>query len=217
MARIILADDHGLHEAEEVLRAGGVVGFPSDAWYGLAADPWNALAVAEVFRLKRRPADSAISLLAANLGAAADVIAPPVDEHSMQSRSLDGPAAALAARFWPGRLTLVFSVHPGLPLAVSAGTGVVGVRVPASSVATRLARSVGVITATSANLHGEPEAKTAAETAERFPELALVLDGGPTGGGTHSTVVNVTRIPPRIVREGAITRAALQKVVPGIT
>ena len=199
-----------------MLRAGGVVGFPGDAWYGLAADPWNADAVAEVFRLKRRPADAPIAILAANLGAAADVIAPTSDEFSSRARTLDGPAAALAAKFWPGRLTLVVSAHPKLPIALTAGRGVIGIRVSPSAVATRLARSVGVISATSANLHGEPPAHSAAEVAERFPDLGLVIDGGPTTGADPSTIVDVTRTPPRIVREGSIGRAALGKVIPGI-
>ena len=214
--KIVPANDAGLHEAEAVLRAGGVVGFPGDAWYGLAADPWNADAVAEVFRLKQRPADVPISILAANLGAAADIIAPTSDEFSNRARTLDGPAAALAAKFWPGRLTLVVSAHPKLPIALTAGRGVVGVRVSTSSVATRLARSVGVISATSANLHGEEPAHSAQEVADRFPELALVSDGGPTTGADPSTIVDVTRTPPRVVREGSVARAALAKVIPGI-
>ena len=216
VTKILLADDRGLHEAEAVLRAGGVVGFPGDAWYGLAADPWNAAAVGEVYRLKQRPADSPISILAANLGAAADVIAPSSDEFDIHGRTLDGPAAQLAAKFWPGALTLIVSAHPKLPVSVTAGRGVVGVRVSASAVATRLARSVGVITATSANLHGEAPATTAAEVAERFPELALVLDGGTISGGAPSTIVDVTRIPPRLVREGSLSRGALARVIPGI-
>ena len=85
-----------------------------------------------------------------------------------------------------------------------------------SNVATRLARSVGVISATSANLHGEEPAHSAEEVARRFPALALVLDGGPTIGADPSTIVDVTRTPPRIVREGSVARTALAKVIPGI-
>lgn len=213
MAKVVSADDAGVHEAESVLRAGGVIGFPADTWYGLAADPWNAGAVAEIFRLKKRPADAPIAILAANLGAAADVIAPPPDEWSAGGRTLDGPAAALAAKYWPGRLTLVVPAHPKLPIALHAGRGVIGVRVSANPIATRLARAVGVITATSANLHGSPPARTAAEVAERFPSVALVLDGGPVEEGAASTVVDVTRQPPRLTREGAIDRDAIARVV----
>jgi len=216
MARILPADEAGLHEAERVLRDGGVIGFPGDTWYGLAGDPWNADAVAEIFRLKHRGPDAPLSILAANLGAASDVMAPSADEWSTRARTLDGPAAALAAKYWPGRLTLVVSAHPKLPLALTAGTGVVGVRVPANPIAARLARAVGVISATSANAHGMPPARTAGEVATQFPDLALVLDGGPVAEGAPSSVVDVSVSPPRIVRAGAIPRDALEKTIQGI-
>jgi L-threonylcarbamoyladenylate synthase len=132
-----------LAPAVQVIRAHGVVGFPTDTLYGLAADPRSAVALARLMQLKARAADKTVALVAASLDQAREVAV------------IDGHALSLARRFWPGPLTLVVPARPGLADGVRSSTGRVGVRVPAHDVAQALALAFGFpITATSANASG---------------------------------------------------------------
>lgn len=169
---------------------------PTDTLYGLAADPFNRDAVARVFDVKGRSAERALPLIAAD---AAQVAA--------HLGGLTPMARRLADRFWPGPLTLLVPAAPALASNLTAGTGQVGVRVPANAVARAVCAAAGKpITATSANVSG------AAATAN--PDLVertlgamidLLLDTGATRGGAPSTILDVTGDRPRIVRAGAIT------------
>ena len=150
LMRIIVSerspDAAGIERAAAVIRAGGLVAFPTDTLYGLAADPFNADAVARVFAAKGRGAERALPLIAADEA-----------QIARQLGRLPPLAGALAERFWPGPLTLLIAAPPTLAAAVTGGTGRVGVRVPAHDVARALCRaSDSVLTATSANLSGDP-------------------------------------------------------------
>jgi len=183
-----------IERAAEVIRAGGIVAYPTDTLYGLAADPRDPRAVASLFQVKGRPDDRAIPLVAADRLAAT---------HAGRFTPL---THALAERFWPGPLTLLVQADDSLAPAIHGGTRLAGVRVPDSIVARDLARAAGgLITATSANRSGAP-ATADPRMVEDLAEsgLDLLLDAGAAPGGPPSTIVDVTAEPPLLVRAGAV-------------
>jgi L-threonylcarbamoyladenylate synthase len=187
-------DSEVLARAANVLEAGGLVGFPTETFYGLGASALDAGAVGRVFDVKGRPESRPLLVLVED-EAGAERIAE-VGAH----------ARALMTRYWPGPLTLVLHARPVVPVEVTAGTGTVGVRVPAHAVARGLARALGhPVTAPSANPTGAPPPTTAAEVLRYFDgRIALILDAGPTAGGQPSTILDVTLDPPRVLRQGAV-------------
>ncbi len=195
------APDAAVARAAEAIAAGGVVAIPTDTLYGLAADPFDARAVGHLLAAKRRPDGQAIALIASD---EAQVIA--------RLGPLSPLARRLAARFWPGPLTLLVAVPEGLAAAISAGTGRVGVRVPDHRVARALCARCGrPLTATSANRSGEAATADPDAAARAVDEgVDLLLDAGPTPGGPPSTIVDVTADPPRLVRAGAISWDEIQ-------
>jgi L-threonylcarbamoyladenylate synthase len=190
--------------AAAVLRRGGLVAYPTETWYGLGALASDGAAVERVVHAKRRPEEKPLPLLAADLAqveALADL--PPL-------------ARRLAAAFWPGPLTLVVPVRPGVRLhrAITGGSGTVGIRVSSGPVSAALARAAGgALVATSANLSGEPPvAEVAALDPALVARLDLVLDGGTAPGGLPSTVVAVAGDSLTLLRAGAVPAEALTAV-----
>ena len=187
-------------QAAELLRAGGIVAVPTDTVYGIAAAMELPDAIERLFAAKGRPPEKAVAVLLA-------------DAEQAWTLGVPTPAAqALAARFWPGGLTLVLPVRPGvvLPHVLAAGAPTVGVRVPDHEAPRALARLLGPLPTTSANRSGEADARDAVEIAERLGDaIALVLDGGAIRGGPASTVVDCTLEWPSILREGAIPSAEI--------
>jgi L-threonylcarbamoyladenylate synthase len=122
-------------------------------------------------------------------------------------------AAILMKRFWPGPLTIIFPSVQSLPVNLTAGSGTVGIRLPADPILRDILRQVGPLTGTSANRSGEPPARTAAEV-QAFcgEELDLILDGGPTAGGLPSTIVQTVG-PLRLLREGPISRGQIEQTL----
>ena len=189
-------------QALEVLENGGLVAFPTDTVYGLGALAFDAAAVESIYAAKDRPVEKAIPIL---LGGPED----------LDKVSMDVPAMAekLAARFWPGPLTLVFPKHPSLPDVVSA-TATVGVRVPDHPIARTLLRAAGPMAVTSANISGQDSPKTAGDVYRQLDgRIPLILDGGETLGGVSSTVVDCLGIDPVILREGPVTLEEIQSVL----
>lgn len=180
--------------AVRILREGGIVAFPTDTLYGLAVDPRVDAAAARLFRVKRRMEGEALPLIAANL------------DQALAAGEFTAQALRLARAFWPGPLTLVVLARPGLSPRVLAGGTTLGIRVPAHPAARALAGGLGgPITATSANLSGRPPVATAAALDPALAAaLDAVLDAGPAPGGPASTIVDVTREPPRLLRAGAV-------------
>jgi L-threonylcarbamoyladenylate synthase len=180
--------------AADVLRRGGLVAYPTETFYGLGALARDAAALDRLAHAKLRPEGKPLPLLAADVAQVKEVAL------------LEGLASRLAARFWPGPLTLVLPAVPGLDAAITAGAGTVAVRVPGSEVARALARRAGgAIVSTSANLSWEPPPAAAADlSAELVTRIDHVLDGGRTPGGRPSTIVEVAGEALRLVREGVI-------------
>lgn len=188
-------DEAPLVRAASVLAAGGLVVYPTDTLYGLAADPRLDRAVERVFSAKGRVASRALPLIVASLQQAEDEVA-----------RLSEVARRLARHFWPGPLTLVAEARPGLAAALTGEEGSVALRVPDQAVARGLAHALGfAIVSTSANRSGDPAPQTAEEAVEALGErVDLVLDSGPTPGGAPSTIVDARTMPPRLVRAGAV-------------
>jgi L-threonylcarbamoyladenylate synthase len=184
-----------LETAARLLRARALVAFPTETFYGLGANAFDEGAVARVFHAKGRPSDKPLLVL--------------VDSLEMVGRvARDVPALArrLMARYWPGALTLVLRAHADLPDALTAGTGTIAVRLPGHPVARALVSALGgPVTAPSANPHGEASPRTADEVIAGLGDrVDLVLDGGATAGGPASTLLDLTRTPPVVLRAGAI-------------
>ncbi len=193
-------DPQALERAARVLEAGGLVAFPTETFYGIAADTASAQGLDRLARLKSRQADKPFPLILAEAGQLGALV-----------EQVPELAAELMQRHWPGPLTLVMAARAGLHPRLVSAQGGVGVRVSPWACASGLARALGrAITATSANLAGGPPPRRAADLDPRLARaLDLVLDGGPTPGGAPSTVLDVRCHPPLLLRPGpvAITEA----------
>lgn len=194
----LVSDDVEL--AARRLLAGGLVAMPTETVYGLAADATNAAAVARVFEVKGRPVDHPLIV---HLASGDDL-----DAHAVEVPSA---ARVLATACWPGPLTMLLRRGPGVLDVVTGGRPTVGLRVPSHPVAQRLLAAVGTgVAAPSANRFGRVSPTTAQHVADDIghlldPERDLILDGGPSEVGVESTIVDLTRLPPQILRHGAIT------------
>ena len=190
-----------LRSAADILRAGGIVGFPTETYYGLAADPFNPVAVDRLFRIKKRAYSLPILVLVGGSEHLSQLVSdlPPLYRQLMES-------------FWPGPLTLVYPARPEVPGILTGETGTIGFRHSSHATANRLIAAFGgPITATSANKSGRPAAVSAQETACIFAgELDLVLDGGETPGGSGSTLVTICEGRLCCIREGRIPFSAVQ-------
>ena len=193
-----------IETAAQLLRQGEVIVFPTDTLYGVGVDAFNAAAIERLYQVKERTLDKGIPVL---LGDVADLVQVAVGVPPL--------AQQLAARYWPGPLTLIVPRHPNLPANISPGN-TVAVRVPNHPVAQALIRAAGGAVATSsANRSGEPGAQTAeAALAALTGRVAAVLDGGPVQHGISSTILDCTVDPPRLLRQGPIPAGALLPEAP---
>ncbi len=184
-----------LREAAAVLAGGGLVAFPTETFYGLGANAREPEAVRRVFEVKGRPEAKPVLVLVDSIEMAESLV-----------EGIPSQARALMERHWPGPLTLVLRARPSVPAEVTAGTGTVGIRMPAHPVALALVRAAArPVTAPSANPSGEAPPTTAAGVLRAFEgKIEMVLDGGKTAGGPPSTVADATVDPPRILRAGAV-------------
>lgn len=185
-----------LARAIRLLRSGGLVAFPTDTVYGVAAHAWLPEAVERLYVAKQRPRDKAIPLLIAGIE-----VLPQV------ARDVPEAATILARRYWPGALTLVLRRARRVPDAVTSGQETVAVRVPDHPVTQALIAGLGApLAATSANLSGQPAPDTAQGVLDQLgTRVDLILDGGACPGGIASTIVDLTVIPPAILRAGGIS------------
>ena len=201
---IIAAEDpKAIPAALEILKRGGLVAFPTDTVYGVGGDAFNSQAIERIYIAKERSREKAIPIL---LGDGADLgkVSPPPNQ--LVQRLVD--------KFWPGPLTLVLPARSTLPPQLSPYP-TVGVRVPAHGMVRALLRASGPLAATSANISGEKNPRTAQEVLEQLGgRIELILDGGRTPGGGASTVVDCTSAKLKILREGPISLEELTKTRP---
>lgn len=198
--KVLKADSRGIEKASQKILEGGVVAFPTETFYGLGADALELKALRKVFQIKEREENKPLLLLVADRTWLPGLVKkiPPVAEQ-------------LIERFWPGPLTLVFEASPNLPSILTAHTGQIGLRISSHPVAQALVQAVGrAITATSANVTGQPSASLASEVFQTLGKLVdAILDGGKTAGGLGSTVLDVSGVLPKILRQGAVSRTEL--------
>lgn len=204
---LLLATDPGaLTEAALAMQAGGIVGIPTETVYGLGVVP-RVEALAALIAAKQRPDDKGIPLLIDGLDQVESLV------------EVAEPARRLAARYWPGALTLVLPLRRTqlVPAAITGGRDTLGLRIPDHAVPRALARELGPIAVTSANRSGQPPARAPEElVASVGGSLALVLDDGPVRGGVASTVVAVAADGAwEVLREGALSVAAVEAVARG--
>lgn len=194
-ARVCADDVVGRAAAVAVLRDGGLVALPTDTVYGIAVALATPGGIERLFEVKRRPPDKAVMVLLEDAAQAA------------RAGVMTPAAAALAAAAWPGGLSIVVPQRPDVPwpAALTGGAQTIGLRVPAHDAPRALAREVGPLPTTSANVSGLPEATDAAGIVEQLGDAVdLILDGGPAHGGPASTVVDCSGPSPVIVRVGAM-------------
>ena len=200
-AVIVAADADGIAAAVAALAAGSIVALPTETVYGLAADATDADAVAKIFAAKGRPGFNPLIVHVADLDAAGALV------------DINATARALAARFWPGPLTLVLPARTGngIAPAVAAGLPTLAIRIPAHPVMQAVLRGVGrPLAAPSANASGSISPTTAAHVAASLGDRApVIVDGGPTPGGLESTIVAVAGDRVTLLRPGGIAAAAL--------
>ena len=192
-----------LKQAIDILRNGGVVGIPTDTVYGVAANALDEKAVDKVFDLKGREDTSPIPVLIGQ-----------VEDLYRYGREIPEEAIELARAFWPGQMTIVVPKADIIPSVVSGGMDTVGLRIADHPVPRELVSALGApITATSANISGTDALSSAKSVLEQLGHsLDMVFDGGELPPSRPSTVVDASVSPPRILREGAVPRAAIEQV-----
>ncbi len=193
-----------MQRAGSIISSGGLVAFPTETVYGLGADGLNPEAVRRAFAVKGRPSDNPLILHVAG----ADAVAELVDDLGPLERQL-------MDRFWPGPLTLVLSASPLVPLEVTADLTTVAIRCPDHPIALELIRAANTpIAGPSANLSGRPSPTTAQHVERDLGgKIDMILDGGPSGIGVESTVLDLSGARPRILRPGGLTREKLEEVL----
>lgn len=198
-------DPKAIPTASDMIRAGGLVAFPTDTVYGLAADLRNEKAINNLFTAKGREMNKAIAVLVGS-----------VEQLEEITPGLSEPAKILAARFWPGALTLVVSRRHELPDVLSV-LPTIGVRMPDHAFAIRFLTQVGPLAVTSANISGADNPLSAMDVLEQLGgKVDLILDGGRCPGGIPSTVVDCTVPDVKILRQGAIPSEEILRAVGGL-
>ncbi len=194
--------------ALKVLLAGGVIAFPTDTFYGLGVDPFNAKAVNRLFKLKVREKNKPLILLISTKVELERLVKEITPAHSI-----------LMQKFWPGPLTLLFEPRSVIPDNVLAGSGRIGIRQPGNVMTLNLITALGQpITAPSANRSGEPPPTTALQVQQYFGnKVDLILDGGTCQGGEPSTLVDAVQMPVRIIRQGAISLSNIEVAIHGLS
>lgn len=198
------ADKDKIETAARLIRDGEVVAFPTETVYGLGADALNAEAVKKIFIAKGRPGDNPLIVHIADIG-----------QWSSLVEDIPESALALAKAFWPGPLTMILKKREVVPPEVTAGLDTVAVRMPSHLVARALiAATLVPIAAPSANFSGRPSPTTARHVLEDLEgRIPLILDGGRAYVGVESTVIDMTREVPVLLRPGGITREMLEQVL----
>jgi len=195
--------DEALTRARMALRMGELVVIPTDTVYGVAADPFAVGATAKIFELKNRPRSLPLPIL----------ISRPRQAWALCD-SVPPGAAELAAAFWPGGLTIVMPQTPDLDWDLGDNVGTIALRMPNHTDTLELIEATGPLAVTSANVSGEPTSPLIDEVRARLGDaVAIYLDDGPAKEDKGSTIVDLARRRPTIVREGPISRDAIEKAI----
>lgn len=203
IARVTERED-SIKRASDILRAGGLVAFPTETVYGLGGDGLNKAASGKIYAAKGRPSDNPLIIHIGDRGALGDLI-----------REVSEPARKLMDAFWPGPMTLVFPKSDRVPKETTGGLDTVAIRYPSHPVALRLLKESGVyIAAPSANISGRPSPTSARHVIEDLNgRIDMILDGGAVDIGLESTIIDVTGEHPVILRPGYITKEMVEQVL----
>ncbi|HUN54097.1 MAG TPA: L-threonylcarbamoyladenylate synthase [Smithella sp.] len=188
--------------AVEILTGGGIIAYPTETFYGLGVDATNLKAIEKIFAVKGRNFKNPVSLIIGQTDDAYPLV-----------REIPESAQKLMAGFWPGALTIIFSASDKVSSLLTAGSGKIGLRVSSHPGALAIVQKLKKpLTATSANLTGAPESSLASDVAGQIGDkIDAIIDWGQTPGDKTSTIIDVTCDPPVILRQGAISREAIEK------
>jgi L-threonylcarbamoyladenylate synthase len=195
-------DEAALEIASAAIINGSVISLPTDTFYALAADPFNLRAVEQIFRIKGRQDWKPLLLLIDS-----------VDQAEAIAQNIPEIFYEIAEEFWPGPLTLILPAANHVPLKITGGTGTVGMRIPNFTLTRLLVQAIDIpIVGTSANLSAHPACASADQVLKQLGgKIELVLDSGKLKATAPSTILDLTKEPARIIREGAIPARALEK------
>ncbi len=205
LTRYLLSHDpHTAQTAAQIIRDGGLVALPTETVYGLGANGLNETAVAKIFQAKGRPQDNPLIL---HVAQASDI--------EKFCHSIPQAAYDLAAKFWPGPLTMVLPARSSVPLSTRANLPTVAVRCPDCEITREVIRLSGCpIAAPSANLSGKPSTTTAQHVLhDHDGKIDAIVDGGACRVGVESTIVDLTEERPRLLRPGGVTPEQLLAVL----
>jgi L-threonylcarbamoyladenylate synthase len=193
--------DATLDRASEIIKKGGVVAVPTETIYGLSANGLDPKAIEKIYEAKGRPETKPISLFVENMTGAENFC-----------RDIPDEAYILANKFWPGPLTMIFKRKSNVPDILTAGGDTVGIRCPDNPLTVKLLELTGLpLTGTSANLSGQPNANDINEVMAYFDgKIEGAVDGGKCGGGVPSTVLDMTRKVPKILRAGGVSKEKIE-------
>ena len=202
--KLLKNTEQDIRTAAAILRAGGLVGIPTETVYGLGANGLSSAAVGKIFAAKGRPQDNPLILHV-----------PDASWLARYCREVPDSAYTLAERFWPGPLTMILPRKDVVPDAVTAGLDTVGVRCPNHPVTLAIIRAADVpVAAPSGNTSGRPSPTCAAHMVEDMAgKIDAIVDGGPCGVGVESTIIDLTCTPPRLLRPGGLPLEALEEVL----
>jgi L-threonylcarbamoyladenylate synthase len=195
-------DPGAIPAAVKIVQEGGLIAFPTDTVYGVAADPFNAKALQKIYAAKQRPDEKALPALIGGLEQLGQLVG-----------TVDHSVYKVALTFWPGALTLILPKRADVPEELSPYP-TIGIRMPNLAFTLALLKQTGPLATTSANRSGASNPTTAEDVLDQLGgEIDLVLDGGPTVGSMASTVVDLTEPEIKILREGPISLAEIQKCI----
>jgi len=196
-------DEDKLREVAKIASNGGLVAFPTETVYGLGTNAFNERAVRRLFEVKQRPPDNPVSVLISDINQIGRIA------------ELNETAKKIIKEFFPGPITVVLKAKPNVPNLITAGTGKIAVRMPDHPIALKIVEFAGVPLATpSANISGKPSPTKAEHVIEDFMgKIDVIVDGGETGIGIESTVIDTTTKPPKILRLGAIPAEEIEELV----
>ena len=199
-----LLNEKNIQQAAAILRDGGLVGIPTETVYGLGANGLNPQAVARIFQAKGRPQDNPLILHI-----------PSIDHLDRYCKGIPLTAYRLAERFWPGPLTMILARRDVVPDVVTAGLDTVGMRCPAHALCRAILRDADVpVAAPSGNTSGRPSPTSAAHMWEDMDgKIDAIVDGGPCAVGVESTIIDLTVMPPRLLRPGGVTLEDLRETL----
>ena len=202
--KLLRDTEQDIRTAAAILRAGGLVGIPTETVYGLGANGLSSAAVGKIFAAKGRPQDNPLILHV-----------PDASWLARYCREVPDSAYTLAERFWPGPLTMILPRKDVVPDAVTAGLDTVGVRCPNHPVTLAIIRAADVpVAAPSGNTSGRPSPTRAEHMVEDMAgKIDAIVDGGPCGVGVESTIIDLTCTPPRLLRPGGLPLEALEEVL----